>query len=377
MKAFLLMSAAWLSGAGGDHVAAPTATPVPTLAPAPVVASAPTGPCCGSAAPVAGVPYYGGGIQSTVVSGGCCDPCANPCGGAATPAAPAAGAAPAGKAGHGFLHGLFGKKGGAAAGGAAATGGHHHGLFGKLFGGKAAPVATAPAAAATTSGCGCATSTPACGCSSGAWPTGVPATAVIPGHTHLPHSATPYPTVIGTPGTVVAPGTIVAPGTGGQPLPTGGQPLPMGTTPPPEGVKEAPKEPAKLPGTPPSTVLPTVPSFQPAAGIRVESEGRNPFDYHHRQQAQLVCAADYSSMTGRLSYVHADGGLWVLRYAPLDKEDLHGGSVVLLQDRRLDSYREGDLVQVKGEILAAKASTRLAAPLYRFNAIQLVERPAN
>ncbi len=38
---------------------------------------------------------------------------------------------------------------------------------------------------------------------------------------------------------------------------------------------------------------------------------------------------DYSWITGQLFYIHADGGLWVLRYAGVDSEDRFGGSVVL------------------------------------------------
>jgi hypothetical protein len=85
-------------------------------------------------------------------------------------------------------------------------------------------------------------------------------------------------------------------------------------------------------------------------------------------------AADYSTLTGQLFYVHADGGLWVLRYAPLDTEDRNGGGVILTRDRSMDSYREGDLVTVRGEIFQERASRYLGAPSYRASAIQLVDR---
>jgi hypothetical protein len=223
---------------------------------------------------------------------------------------------------------------------AANQGGH---LFHRLFGKKPAAPA-APEAA------------PACGC--GAHGTPVPAYGYgTPG----------YPTIIGgapAPGTL-PPGTIT-----GTPLPTG--------NPNPEGVKEAPKDPQKLPGgnEKKEEKKEEKKDITPAGGLRIESEGRNPFDSHHLQQARSGCAADYSWVTGQLSFVHADGGTWVLRYAPLDQEDRHGGSVVLGRgDRRLDSYRDGDIVTVKGEILTEKYSQRLTGPLYRINAIQLVERP--
>ena len=79
-------------------------------------------------------------------------------------------------------------------------------------------------------------------------------------------------------------------------------------------------------------------------------------------------------MTGQLFYVHADGGLWVLRYAPLWKEDPHGGSVVLARDLRMDSYQKGDLVTIHGEILSPHGSKYLGGPLYRAQSIALVER---
>lgn len=191
---------------------------------------------------------------------------------------------------------------------------------------------------------------------------GVPLPQSYPSHPgSLPGTTVPQ---IGSP-TPVAPGTVAP-----MPLPSGTStpmPLPTGTS--PEGIKEAPKEPLKLPGG--------ERGVQPTSGTRIESEGRNPFDYHHRQQAPATGAADYSSMTGKLRYVHVDGGLWVLRYAPLDKVDANGGSVVLGGDQRLANYREGDIVTVKGAIIADRASTRLGGPLYRVDAIQLVERPTN
>jgi hypothetical protein len=84
--------------------------------------------------------------------------------------------------------------------------------------------------------------------------------------------------------------------------------------------------------------------------------------------------ANYGKVTGQLFFVHADGGLWVLRYAPLWKEDANGGSVVLARDRQMDSYRDGDLVTVEGEVLPERGSARLGGPLYRVHSIQLIER---
>ncbi len=102
----------------------------------------------------------------------------------------------------------------------------------------------------------------------------------------------------------------------------------------------------------------------------------NPFELHRRYESRVAHAPDYSCVTGQLFYVHADGGLWILRYAPLWQEDTNGGSIVLARDLRMDNYREGDLVTVRGQILSKKSSVFLGGPLYRASSIQLVDRDA-
>ena len=84
---------------------------------------------------------------------------------------------------------------------------------------------------------------------------------------------------------------------------------------------------------------------------------------------------DYSWVTGQLCFVHADGGLWVVRYATVDTEDRFGGSVVLASVVNMKNYREGDLVTVHGSILkAGRASKYLGGALYRAEGIDIVER---
>ena len=111
------------------------------------------------------------------------------------------------------------------------------------------------------------------------------------------------------------------------------------------------------------------------AGASEPSEVKNPFELDRRYDMRVNSAADYSSLTGQLFYVHADGGVWVLRYAPLGKEDPNGGSVVLARDRRMDSYREGDLVTVEGRAISQQGSPRLGGALYQVQSIRLVDRP--
>jgi hypothetical protein len=88
------------------------------------------------------------------------------------------------------------------------------------------------------------------------------------------------------------------------------------------------------------------------------------------------CSADYSRVTGQLSYVHTGGGLWVVRYAPIDGEDRYGGSVVLAPVVSMDHFKEGDLVSLTGEVLndGQRASRFLGGPLYRATSVTLIDR---
>jgi hypothetical protein len=110
------------------------------------------------------------------------------------------------------------------------------------------------------------------------------------------------------------------------------------------------------------------------ATLSVETETKSPFELSRQYESRVDHAADFSWLTGQLFYVHADGGLWLLRYAPLWKEDPNGGSIVLARDLRMDNYQEGDLVTVHGEILNQKSSVFLGGPLYRVQSMQLVDR---
>jgi hypothetical protein len=118
----------------------------------------------------------------------------------------------------------------------------------------------------------------------------------------------------------------------------------------------------------------TTPVLTPASTV-IKTETKHPFELNRRYEKRVDRAADFSWLTGQLFFVHADGGLWVLRYAPLWKEDSNGGGVVLARDRDMNTYREGDLVTVHGEILQQKGSVFLGGPLYRAHAIELIERP--
>jgi len=108
---------------------------------------------------------------------------------------------------------------------------------------------------------------------------------------------------------------------------------------------------------------------------KIETEAKNPFELDRRYVKRVARAADFSKLTGQLFYAHTDGGIWVLRYAPLDTEDSYGGGVVLARDRSMNGYREGDLVTVEGQVLEQKWSIHLGGPLYQIRTMSLVDRP--
>jgi hypothetical protein len=95
-----------------------------------------------------------------------------------------------------------------------------------------------------------------------------------------------------------------------------------------------------------------------------------------KEFAQRVAMADDASwLIGQLYYIHADGGLWVVRYAPLDKEDRYGGGVVLARGVNMDEFHEGDLVFIRGEIVnQGRACKYVGGPLYRVTTVALTER---
>ena len=90
---------------------------------------------------------------------------------------------------------------------------------------------------------------------------------------------------------------------------------------------------------------------------------------------RVAIADDGSWIIGQLFYLHADGGTWVVRYAPLGKEDRYGGEVVLARGVDMSQLREGDLVYVKGEVLKeSRANKYVGGPLYRASTVNLNDR---
>jgi len=124
--------------------------------------------------------------------------------------------------------------------------------------------------------------------------------------------------------------------------------------------------------------MPTIGSHNPVitpAKIGIDTEGpKNPFDLARRYEGKASASLDYSKLTGQLFFVHTDGGVWVVRYAPISKEDRYGGSVVLARDLSMNDYQDGDLVSVEGEVIADKVKLPLGGALYRAAKVSLVEK---
>jgi hypothetical protein len=94
-----------------------------------------------------------------------------------------------------------------------------------------------------------------------------------------------------------------------------------------------------------------------------------------KYQEKVGHETDYSWITGHLFHVRTDGGKWVVRYAGPGEIDRFGGSVVLTPTVEMRNFREGDLVNVYGEVLNdGQAAHPLGGALYRANSILLVER---
>jgi hypothetical protein len=143
---------------------------------------------------------------------------------------------------------------------------------------------------------------------------------------------------------------------------------------------EPPMAAPPAPRPPQAPQAPAAAPASPAAGAGVTPIGHQepaaPDEIKKENVLRVAMAEDGSWLIGELHYVHADGGLWVVRYAPLDKEDRYGGAVVLARGPDMSRFREGDLVFVKGSILdEGRASKYVGGPLYRATAIELNERP--
>jgi len=82
-------------------------------------------------------------------------------------------------------------------------------------------------------------------------------------------------------------------------------------------------------------------------------------------------SADYKRLIGRIQRVHVFGGEWKLRYAPLDQQDVWGGSMVLAPDERLENFPNDTVVYVEGEMIVNRNSLYQTGPMFRIRNIRV------
>jgi hypothetical protein len=94
-------------------------------------------------------------------------------------------------------------------------------------------------------------------------------------------------------------------------------------------------------------------------------------------------AADYTWLQGQVEYSHLSKA-WRLRYAPVDSEDVYGGSVTLEDGPLVKNLKDGQYVRVEGcinkvELVQTGTSTsfrqdRSIAPLYRVDGVKPIQQ---
>lgn len=89
---------------------------------------------------------------------------------------------------------------------------------------------------------------------------------------------------------------------------------------------------------------------------------------------QFGHAPDYKWIAGVLDR-HVKGGYWTLRFADFGSDDEWGGKMRLLDDPRLENFKDGDQLFIQGELLAPRAAASVdgtSYPPYRVNEVRLV-----
>jgi hypothetical protein len=79
---------------------------------------------------------------------------------------------------------------------------------------------------------------------------------------------------------------------------------------------------------------------------------------------------DYSWITGELQ---KSGNAWVLRYANAGEKDKFGGALILQTSIDMRTFRDGDLVSVRGTVMLSNRG--VTGPVYHALSMQLIERP--
>jgi hypothetical protein len=128
--------------------------------------------------------------------------------------------------------------------------------------------------------------------------------------------------------------------------------------------------------TPPSSAYHVMPAGEPGTGD-LGLRGKVDDSVHRRSFVDTTArpgfshAPDYSWITGELDFVHVRNA-WRVRYASVDEEDRYGGSVTLTEQGPMGSFKAGQMVRVKGDMLDPES--REPSPAYRVYSISPLEQ---
>lgn len=81
----------------------------------------------------------------------------------------------------------------------------------------------------------------------------------------------------------------------------------------------------------------------------------------------LTHAPDYSWVIGRLEYNPIEGGFWQVRFG--NQGDAYNGVFILGNDRKIEGFKNGDLVKITGKIAEEQISIYQAGTLYNLESI--------
>jgi hypothetical protein len=110
----------------------------------------------------------------------------------------------------------------------------------------------------------------------------------------------------------------------------------------------------------------------PARSGIVERDAEPPGAARAMTAAPFAHSTDYRYLSGQVYYSHV-GKSWVLRYAPVEQKDPHGGSVKLAKSKLLDTLEDGQWIRVQGELDPSPGKS--SPPLYQVKTVEVVDYP--
>jgi hypothetical protein len=162
-----------------------------------------------------------------------------------------------------------------------------------------------------------------------------------------------------------------------QPAASCAAPAPAAVHLQPKPVAAAPAAPARTTVTAPTIVQTSaqVPAAHAAESPVTTASMKTDFPLKKSFIDRVGFESDYSWVTGQLFYVCADGGIWIVRYAPQEVSERYGGKLVMSSNVNMKNFREGDLVSVHGKVLTDSHGSKLfSGPMYQVERIDMIER---